>query len=151
MKTRVLPINHVNVTAKAVVYMCYGLGSCIGLFVTDRATKLAGGAHIPVPSSLDTDELLGAPLLIDKLLQAFQQQGSDLSCLRAKITGGAQVYESSSDIGKQNIEAVRQVLVDKKIFIAAADVGGTVSRTARFNSMTGELKISTSGQMIYSI
>jgi len=151
MRKRMLNINEVDVTAKPVVYTCYGLGSCIGLFVTDKPKGLSGGAHIPLPASTETDGFLGASRLINELLQAFQQLGSDLSYLRAKITGGAQVYDSLLNIGEKNIRAVLQQLIEKKIFIAATDVGGRVSRTARFNSVTGELCISTSEQKTYCI
>ena len=151
MRKRTLNINDVDVTDKPVLYTCYGLGSCIGLFVTDRLKRLAGGAHIPLPSTLESGEFLGATRLINELLGSLALLGSDLSCLRAKVTGGARVYESSFDIGEQNARMILQKLIDLRVFIAAKDLGGKVSRTARFNSETGELKISTSEQKTYSI
>lgn len=151
MKKRMLNINEVEVNGKPVVYTCYGLGSCIGLFITDRLKGLSGGAHIPMPFSLDASEFKDAAYMINRLLFAFSVQGSDLNYLRAKVAGGAQMYESSSGIGQQNIRIVLQMLIDKRIFIAATDVGGKVSRTARFNSITGELQISTSEKKTYCI
>ena len=151
MRKRMLNINEVDVTNKPVVYTCYGLGSCIGLFVTDRLKGLAGGVHIPLPSTCETSEFLDASRLINELLGSFTLLGSDLNYLRAKVTGGASVYESSFNIGEQNAQAVLQKLMDIKVYIAATDLGGKVSRTARFNSITGELKISTSEQKTYSI
>ena len=151
MKKRMLNINEVEVNDNPVVYTCYGLGSCIGLFITDSVKKLSGGAHIPLPFSLHAGEFEDATRIINRLLFAFSNLGSDLNYLRAKVTGGAQMYESSFGVGQQNIEIVLQKLIDKKIFIAATDVGGKVSRTARFNSITGELQISTSEQKTYSI
>ncbi len=133
------------------MYRCYGLGSCIGLFVVDRLAGLSGGAHIAVPSSLDADTFSGASHLINKLLTSFQEYGSTLTGLRSKVTGGAQIYESSLNIGKQNIDSVWHELVQRKIYIAAADVGGTISRTACFNTVTEALEISTSGHTIYFI
>lgn len=146
-----LTINDVDVTCNPVVYTCYGLGSCIGLFVTDRLKGLAGGAHIPLPSSSESGEFLGASCLINELLKAFSMMGSDLNYLRAKITGGAKVYDGASSIGEQNMQVVLQQLMDRRIFIAASDLGGRVSRTARFSSATGELEISTSEQKTYRI
>lgn len=149
MRKRMLNINEVDVTNEPVEYTCYGLGSCIGLFVMDRMKGLSGGAHIPLPTS-EAGSFLGAKGMINDLLDAFVAEGSDLNTLRAKITGGAQVYESSS-VGEQNAKVVLQHLVERKIYVAAADVGGKISRTARFNSSTGELEISTSEQKKYSI
>jgi len=151
MKKRMLNINEVDVTQEPVIYTCYGLGSCIGLFVMDRTKGLTGGAHIPLPSASDTGEFLGASRLINELLGSFSLMGSDLHCLRAKVTGGARVYESSLNIGEQTAEMVLKKLIDLRVYIAGIDVGGKISRTARFNSVTGELKISTSEMKTYSI
>ncbi|MBS1509029.1 MAG: chemotaxis protein CheD [Bacteroidetes bacterium] len=147
----VLGINDTHVTSNPVIYTCYGLGSCIGLFVTDRVKGLSGGAHIPLPKPLGNADFLGAKKLIDELLASLEYQGSDLSSLRAKVTGGAQIYESTESVGSQNEEAVMKELVERKIFVAAKDVGGKVSRTARFYSDTGEVLISTSEQKKYRI
>ncbi len=147
-----LNINEVEVSEKPVEYICHGLGSCIGLFVTDRLKGLSGGAHIQLPSSPNNSgEHLGASYLINKLLNDFSAQGSDLNYLRAKVTGGARVYNGSLNIGEQNVQVVLQQLIDRRIFIAAKDVGGRISRTARFNSITGELQISTSELKTYCI
>jgi chemotaxis protein CheD len=151
MTTKMLGINDVDATGKPVVYTCFGLGSCIGLFVTDRVKKLSGGAHIPLPSSSGLNQYHNASQMIDELLEAFQKQGSDLKYLRAKVTGGAHVYESSLRVGEQNIHAVLQCLLEKKIFVAGVDVGGHVARTARFNTVTGELEISTSDRKMYTL
>lgn len=151
MRKRVLNINEMDVTSSPIVYTCYGLGSCIGLFVSDRVKKLTAGAHIPFPFSDNAEELHGANRMIDDLMHLMEVQGSDLRCLRAKLTGGAQVYPGTNNIGRQNIEAVLQMLTDRKVYVASSDVGGQISRTARFNSETGDLYISTSEQKTYCI
>lgn len=146
-----LTINEMDVSDQPVVFTCYGLGSCIGLFVTDRTKGLSGGVHIPLPHNSAQSEWKGAAYLIDELLYTFEAWGSDLNTLRAKVTGGAQVYGSHCSIGTENAEVVLKRLTDRKVYIAATDVGGTCSRTARFHSQSGELEISTSEQTKYSI
>jgi chemotaxis protein CheD len=148
---RVLSINDLNVSDHPVVYTCYGLGSCIGLFITDRSRAVSGGAHIALAGTSDTGEYPNACEMIDQLLNGMREQGGDLSCLRAKVTGGAHVYDCSPDIGAFNTEIVLNYLVSHKIFIAATDVGGRFARTARFNCKTGELDITTSNLKMYSI
>jgi chemotaxis protein CheD len=150
-KIRMLNINEMDVSDESVVFTCYGLGSCIGLFMTDRTKGLSGGVHIPLPQATGTSELKDATSLINELLNKFRTKGSDLNTLRAKVAGGAQVYGSHSEIGFQNTETVLKELTDRKVYIAATDVGGTVSRTARYHSQSGELEISTSEQKKYSI
>ena len=142
MKIRALNINQTDVTEDAVLYTCFGLGSCIALFVNDRMTGLAGGAHIPV-SKESHGHLRCSEELIEELLAKFRSKGSSLTYLRAKIVGGAQVLDSSIHIGKDNIEVIRRELVDKGIFIAAEHLGGSLPRTARFNTRTGDLVISS--------
>jgi len=149
MIERTLKINEVDATSSPVLYTCHGLGSCIALFLTDRLRNLKGGAHISSPSS--ASQCKGALELISELLGALKREGSDLIHLRAKLAGGAKVYDSSFNIGEKNMDAVVEILVQSKIFIAASDLGGHVARTVQFNSETGELKISTSDQKVYSI
>jgi chemotaxis protein CheD len=142
MKTKMLNINQTDVTEEAVLYTCFGLGTCIALFLNDRMTGLAGGAHIPVGAKSD-GELRCSDAMLDELLHKFRAKGSSLDCLRAKITGGAQLFDSAMDVGKENIQVIRRALLNRRIYVAAEDVGGASPRTARFNTRTGELIISS--------
>jgi chemotaxis protein CheD len=151
MVTRMLNINEVAVFNEPVELTCYGLGSCIGLFVTDRTKGISGGAHIPMAQETLNSELKGASEMIDELLKGLQNLGSDLTTLRAKMAGGAQVLAQASSTGDENAVAVRRLLVAKNIYVAASDVGGQISRTARFNSVSQELSISTSEQKQYTV
>jgi chemotaxis protein CheD len=151
MRNKVLQINDLCVTRQPVMYTCFGLGSCIALFIADRLTGVTGGVHIPMPDEITAGELLSAARLMEALLSNFQELGSNLSFLRAKIAGGAQIYDSVNCLGQQNIDAVLTHLRERKIFLAAADVGGNLARTAHFNSVTGALTIFTSEQKSYTI
>lgn len=151
MRIKVLHMNDFEVSETPVIYTCYGLGSCIGLFLSDRRLSISGGAHIPIPVALGGGSFLDATFIISEMIDQFAKLGSDLSNLRAKLAGGAQVYASSGSIGEQNANVVLDQLIQRRVFIAASDVGGTISRTARFNSLTGDLEISTSELKTYSI
>jgi chemotaxis protein CheD len=150
MIVQVLHINQIYTTEKPTQYVCFGLGSCIGLFVVDRLKGISGGAHIPLPTE-NLGGFMGASDMIEQLMKQLSDFGSNLEGLRAKLTGGSQVYEGSFDVGAKNTEAVLKQLLERKIFIASKDVGGCVSRTARFSSITSELIISTSEQKKYTI
>lgn len=150
MIEKVLHINQLFATDKYAQYVCFGLGSCIGLFIVDRTRGLSGGAHIPLPSH-NGGEFRDAAGMIEELLAQLSSLGSTLEGLRAKFTGGAQLFTTFVDMGALNSETVLNQLIQRKIFIAAKDVGGKISRTARFTSLTGELKISTSEQKQYII
>ena len=150
MIEKVLHINQVMVSEGPTEFVCFGLGSCIGLFVIDRLKGFSAGAHIPMPVGTQGD-FHGANEMIECLLQKLQQMGSSLVGLSAKLAGGAQVYESTLNMGIKNTEAVLLHLSKHNIYISGSDVGGKISRTARFNSVTGDLKISTSEKKEYII
>lgn len=120
-------------TYQNTVYNCLGLGSCIGLFLQDRATGISGGAHILLPQSI--------PHVINTLLQQFKHKGSNLLNLRAKVAGGANVIATGYEVGSQNADAVLEHLIQQKIFIAAKDLGGHQSRSAQFHAGTGEMTV----------
>jgi chemotaxis protein CheD len=151
MMHRMLNINDVAVFNQPVELVCYGLGPCIGLFVSDRVKGISGGAHIPLSQKLLKSALKDANEMVDEMLKTFQYFGSDLTTLRAKMAGGASVLAQLSSIGEENTLVVRELLISKNIFVAAADVGGHASRTARFNSASQTLSISTSEKKHYFV
>lgn len=130
-----------------------GLGSCVGLILYDEMEKVAGLVHVMLPdSSLSRAEHFkpgkyadtGIETLINKLID----DGAKKYRLKAKMAGGAQMFQTKSDnemlrIGARNIEAVKTILNDLKIPIIASDVGGNKGRTIEFNAETYQLKIKT--------
>jgi chemotaxis protein CheD len=130
-----------------------GLGSCVGVVMYDQARELAGMVHIMLPdSSLSRAEPLNkakfADTAIKELLNALIKKGARQSGLRAKIAGGAQMFQfsGSSDmmrIGPRNVEAVLQELKELRIPVIAQDVGGNSGRTIEFNPKTGLMHIRT--------
>lgn len=146
-----LNIGKMAVTDEPVLYVCHGLGSCVGLFVTDTRSGLTGAAHIPLPTVSGLDGFVGAEVLLETLLASLTLGGSDASQLQAKAAGGACMLECSSHLGDQIVWSVMQKLRQKNVHVAATDVGGSFARTARYNSLTRELKISTSDCKTYSI
>ena len=133
-------------TEKDVTFTCYGLGSCIGLFVQDRTTGICGGAHIQLPGdSFSYNTSIGkyysAQSAIEQIIDQFKSKGSNGLNLRAKIAGGSSMYGSSYEIGKRTSEDTIALLTKNLIYVAASDIGGKLSRTASFNCHTGELVV----------
>ncbi|HEY8938391.1 MAG TPA: chemotaxis protein CheD [Cyclobacteriaceae bacterium] len=143
-----LSIGDVAMSSKKASYTCFGLGSCIGLFIQDRVEQLSAGAHIFLPEDekglQENDKFYNAKHAIDEILNQLKSAGSTLQTLRAKVTGGANVAGLNSQTGERNAESVLRYLIENKIYVAAVDVGGTHSRTARFESETGLLTVKTS-------
>jgi|GEM_PF-1056210 len=153
MKEYVLSIGDVKtVDGRAATFTCFGLGSCIGLFLEDRVAGIYGGAHIFLPD--DKQPMNGGEgkyysvvKAVDALLDQFARKGSSLQTLRAKITGGANVIVNATHgIGERNAKSTLNYLTARGVYIASTDVGGRESRTARFHTATGNLNINNPGK-----
>ncbi|RAW01014.1 chemotaxis protein CheD [Pseudochryseolinea flava] len=155
MRTHVLNIGEVKTDATPSIFTCFGLGSCIGLFVQDRATGISGGAHILLPEDVKANAKDGKCYnvkdALERLFMHFIRGGSTLDTLRAKFVGGANIITASGNVGEKNIRSVIDHLVAHRIFIAALDVGGSSSRTAHFHSCTSELRVRTAENNQYKI
>ena len=86
------------------------------------------------------------PLLISELVKL----GANKRMLEAKIAGGASMFNFSdnsimNDIGKNNVEMVKEVLVENKIPLISSDVGGNKGRNMTLDIETGEVIIEMVG------
>ena len=89
----------------------------------------------------------GIPVMIDQL----KLEGVQPYKLHAKIAGGAQMFQFSSNkdsmrIGPRNVEAVKEYLKKYSIPIIAEDTGGNSGRTIEFDPITTLLNIRTVNQ-----
>ncbi len=132
-----------------------GLGSCIGICLYDEVKKIAGMAHIMLPSSEavknNSNKAKFADTAIDELLSKMKAMGVvNIRALTCKIAGGAQMFafQSSGDtmqVGKRNAEAVRAKMKNLGIKIKADETGGNFGRTIELSAETGILSIKTIG------
>ncbi|HCW06312.1 MAG TPA: hypothetical protein DGG95_02985 [Cytophagales bacterium] len=140
-----LNIGDVITSSAKVSYTCFGLGSCIGLFIQDRLTGQSGGAHIFLPDDeygpTHYSRFCNVTSALNEILRQMKLNGSNLTSLRAKITGGANVLGAFSTTGERNAQSVLKQLIERKIFIAASDLGGSYCRTAKFESNSGILSV----------
>jgi chemotaxis protein CheD len=133
-----------------------GLGSCVGVAVFDPVKKIAGLAHVMLPSSElakqeQVNEAKYADTAIPLLLRLMKEQGGDVRRFRAKLAGGAQmfVFRSSSDtmrIGPRNVDACKEQLSKLGVPIVAEDTGGNCGRTIELDAQSGILNIRTVNQ-----
>jgi chemotaxis protein CheD len=138
-----------------------GLGSCVGVVLYDEKSKIAGLIHVMLPdSNLGRIENMNIakfadtsiPVMIDQL----KLEGVQPYKLRAKIAGGAQMFQFSSNkdsmrIGPRNVEAVKAYLKKYSIPIIAEDTGGNSGRTIEFDPITSLLNIRTVKQGVRDI
>lgn len=130
-----------------------GLGSCVGVVIYDQGKEIAGLAHVMLPdSSLAKGGTINiakyADTAVRELVNILLKNGARSYSLKAKIAGGAQMfqYATANDmmrIGPRNVEAVKKELATLRIAIVAEDVGGNSGRTIEFDPKTCLLNIRT--------
>ncbi len=124
-----------------------GLGSCIGIALYDKFSKVGGLVHIMLPENPGGKKIVkyadtGIPFLIEEL----NNLGAKKRRLTAKIVGGAGMFKSESgdsvmQIGKRNIEAVKETLKDLDIEIIGSDVGKDYGRSMYFYLDDGRVEV----------
>ncbi|OES43592.1 chemotaxis protein CheD [Domibacillus iocasae] len=130
-----------------------GLGSCVGVVLYDESVQIAGMVHVMLPySSLakanTTNKAKFADTGIQALIKELEKSGARSSRLKAKMAGGAQMFQfkSGSDlmkIGPRNVAAVKEQLQAARIPILSEDTGGSSGRTIEFDPATSLLHIRT--------
>lgn len=153
-------IADLNVAKSPGKIITVGLGSCIGITLYDRINKIGGLLHIMLPDSNQFKNIsnplkfpdLGIPIMIDNM----KEKGANVRNLKAKISGGASMFNFLDksmimDIGKRNIQAVKKNLNELSIPILAEEVGGKKGRTMILDTSSGIVKIKTVGMGIKEI
>ncbi|MCR2805035.1 chemotaxis protein CheD [Paenibacillus soyae] len=139
-----------NIAVEGAVLKTTGLGSCVGLTLFDPKSKVAGMAHVMLPSSSIAREsqinvAKYADTAIPELLERMKAAGARVERMEAKMAGGAQMFAlGGSDtlrIGPRNVESCTEMLSRYGIPIKAQDTGGSYGRTVEFDSEKGILFI----------
>ncbi|MBY6036069.1 chemotaxis protein CheD [Fictibacillus nanhaiensis] len=130
-----------------------GLGSCVGVIIFDDRKKIAGMAHVMLPdSSLIKSASMNigkyADTAIEALYDMLIKKGAIAKNLKAKIAGGAQMFQFTSGsemmrIGPRNVESVKHQLNQLNVPIITSDVGGSSGRTIEFDPESTRLTIKT--------
>lgn len=131
-----------------------GLGSCVGITLYDKINKIAGLAHIMLPSSKEIknneNKAKFADTGIEELVQSMLKIGANKNNLVAKIAGGSQMFNFNSNndmlkIGERNVIATKSKLKELNIKIVSEDTGGNFGRTIILDSTDGSLYVKTIG------
>ena len=137
-----------------------GLGSCIGIALYDKTTKVAGLAHIMLPSSLEiknnSNKAKFADTAIDEMIKEMILIGARKRNLIAKLAVGAQMFKFSNQndifrVGERNAEACRKKLKEVGIRVIAEETGGNFGRTIELSAEDGSLMIKTIGHGVKTI
>ena len=132
----------------------HALGSCIAVLVHDPILKVAGMLHYMLPlSSISPQRAKENPLMfadtgIPILFRKMYEFGSKKQNLVVKAAGGGKLYDDNGtfDIGRRNYTTMRKLFWQNGVLIAAEDVDGARSRTARLWVGSGRILIRSQGE-----
>ena len=151
MGSIVIGISDMNVAKGDNSVITYALGSCVGVAMYDTSRKIAGLAHILMPSSKDVRDsninlMKYADTAVPELLRRMERAGASSFNINAKIAGGAQMFSMGNastqfNIGERNVQMVRDALQKLRIRIVAEDVGANYGRTVEIFAATGVYRI----------
>jgi chemotaxis protein CheD len=142
---------------EADVLVALGLGSCIGVALLDRASLVAGLAHVVLPESRPGSPTPGkfADTAVPELLRQLTGLGATKARLHAVLVGGAQMFTAGAggalDIGRRNEQAVRTALAVAGVPITTTLTGGSAGRTMRVHVGTGIVTCKQAGSQEESI
>lgn len=143
-------ISDMQITKGDNTLVTFALGSCIGICLYDPILKIAALGHIMLPYSPNPQMEKSPDKYADTCIKRMLEELAKMSCskvrLKAKIAGGAKMFEVSGDssfgnIGARNIEAVKKVLSQYGVRLYAEDTGLNFGRTVYFHAATGAVEV----------
>lgn len=124
------------------------LGSCVAACVRDTGNGVGGMNHFMLPEPGPGDKgswsrTAGRPArygtdAMEQLINAILKAGGVRSRLEVKIFGGARVI---SDVGRRNVEFVRNYLETEGLELIAEDVGDVYPRHVQFFPDSGRARM----------
>ncbi len=155
-RTITVGISDLNIAQAPDVLVTYALGSCVGICLYDANIKLAGLAHIMLPSVSQAPSSAHQPFkfadtAIELLIRKMEAAGGRRVLLKAKIAGGAQMFSglsnsSIANIGQRNTQAVKMELMRQRIPIIAEDTGKDYGRTLFLTADDGMMRIKSASK-----
>ncbi len=132
----------------------HALGSCLGLVVYDPQAKVGGLLHAMLPlSKINKDKARANPYMfvdtgVPVLFKTLYAMGAQKQKLIVKAAGCGNPLGKNEmfKIGERNYTLLKKLLWKNNVLLKAEDVGGTKSRTVRFDVSTGQVIISSGGE-----
>ncbi|MCD6379072.1 chemotaxis protein CheD [bacterium] len=131
--------------------MTMALGSCVGIVLYDKETKIGALAHVMHPSWRNVRNNSNRGKFVDTaielMISTLSDSGADAERLTAKIFGGARMFDhivgnrGIVQIGSANITAARNELARLDIPIIVERVGGNKGRTIIFDLSNGSVNV----------
>ncbi len=154
MKTLIIGMAEYGVVKPPQNISTLGLGSCIGVVLYDKISKVGGMVHVVLPNSGGNPNINKAKFAdtgVDFLVLNMIKSGANRNSIVAKVVGGAHMFFSATKsdllkVGERNAEGCKLALNKLRIPIIAEDTGGNYGRTIELNTQDGSLLVKTVGR-----
>jgi chemotaxis protein CheD len=145
-------IGEAKVAGAGTVLYTLGLGSCVAIVLYDGVERVGGIAHslLPDPRS---GRSAGSPAkyastAVEMLIDLMEKAGASRRRLRAKLAGGAAMFEKlltegGRQLGARNVEAARSALARAGVPVDSEDTGGTHGRSVHLYIDEGRCVVSS--------
>jgi chemotaxis protein CheD len=128
------------------------LGSCVSACIRDASLGLGGMNHFMLPlNSRDLDAEDSHPWSIaarygnyamELLINAIIRNGGDRRNLEVKVFGGGKILaHMKQDIGRLNIDFIREYIKMEELHVLAEDLGGCHPRKVLYYPATGKARV----------
>jgi chemotaxis protein CheD len=129
------------------------LGSCVSACVRDKVFGIGGMNHFMLPvSSSDLSKHLSSNgdsteatryggYAMEMLINDILKYGGRRENLEIKIFGGGKIISNMSDVGKRNIEFIKDYINKENIDLISGDTGDIYPRKVVFHPNSGKVKV----------
>ena len=122
------------------------LGSCISACILDPVTKIGGMNHFMLPSPKGDgrhdswgESARYGNYAMEMLINEIMKRGGQKDRLEVKIFGGAKLYESSNNVGLNNIKFALNFIKTEGLNLLKHDTGDLYPRKIYYFTETGRV------------
>jgi len=120
------------------------LGSCVSACIRDPRNGVGGINHFLLPDSssdiLSSSNRYGV-FAMEQLINCIIKHGGRRENFEVKLVGGGNMIGGLNDIGRSNINFVKQFMATEGLNIVAEDLGGDQPRKILYNVRSGKLLV----------
>jgi chemotaxis protein CheD len=128
------------------------LGSCVSACIRDPIFGIGGMNHFMLPLEgvnssnawKNTDNCAATRygnVAMELLINNILKHGGDRKNLEVKVFGGGKILAQMTDVGRRNIDFVREYLNVEGFEISAEDLGDNTPRKILYDPITGKVRL----------
>lgn len=127
------------------------LGSCISVCIRDPKSGIGGMNHFMLPENSSNDGKWGSTdvdkatrygsYAMEHMINDILKYGGNRKRFEIKICGGGRILKMMTDVGKKNINFIKEYLHTEGYEFVSEDVGDIYPRKVRYLPKTGKMLI----------